>query len=268
MRRNNFSLVVTNWTSRISPVCKHTPKSACFVHNLPPEMVLEVAAALIQISVSLCGWPNFSELSLHTTLIAFHLVQKHFMHIFPLSNALSPWRATALLYHLRLSALGAADKINIRSTQFSSLIWHTQSAKARRVSILVCCIYLIYYISTLHTSPSPSLLGSTFFCFPVFGHKPLPLLFSLSFFLSLPSFPSEGALLKIKPGGFFNVSLEVGFFFFSSWFCCQRCQPNTPAFPLIWPFSTVFYYSLTNLLLLLHHVNLHESFTFYAPLYH
>lgn len=90
MRKNNFSLVVTNWSSRISHVCKHTPKCACFVHNLPHEMVLEVAAALIQISVSLCGWPNFSELSLHTTLIAFHLVQKHFMHIFPLSNTLSP----------------------------------------------------------------------------------------------------------------------------------------------------------------------------------
>lgn len=129
------------------------------------------------------------------------------------------------------------------------------------MSILVCCIYLIYYISTLHTSPSPSLLSSTFVCFPVFGHKPLPLLFSLSFFLSLPSFPSEGALLKIRPGGFFNVSLEVGFFF-SSWFCQQRCQPNTRAFPLIWPFSTVFDYFLTDLLLLPHHVNLHESFTF------
>lgn len=178
-------------------VSKHAPKFDCFVHNLPHEMALNVTAALIQISVFLCGWPNFLELSLHTTLVAFHLVQKHFMHIFTLSNALSPWHATALLYHLRLSALGAADKINIRSMQFSSLIWHTQSAKARRVSILVCCIYLIYYISTLYTSPSPSPLSSTFFCFPVFGHKPLPLSFSLSFSLP-PLFPLGGSTFKDK----------------------------------------------------------------------
>lgn len=123
---------------------------------------------------------------------------------FTLSNELSPWRATAFLYHPRLSALGAADKINIRSVQFSSLIWPTQSAKARRVSILVCRIYFIYYVSTLYTSSiSLSLLGSAFFCFPrffflYFGHKPLPPLVFSFIFPSLPSFPSEGVLFKDK----------------------------------------------------------------------
>lgn len=118
---------------------------------------------------------------------------------FTLSNELSPWRATAFLYHPRLSALGAADKINIRSVQFSSLIWPTQSAKARRVSILVCRIYFIYYISTLYTSSiSLSLLGSAFFCFPrffflYFGKKTSPSTRFLFHFPLPPLFPLGGS---------------------------------------------------------------------------
>lgn len=103
----------------------------------------------------LCVWPNFRiKPSRHphrvppsskSTPAALSL------HIFTPSNTPSLQQATAFLYHLRLSALGAADKINIRSTQFSSLIRPTQSAKARRVSILLCCIYSICHISTLST---------------------------------------------------------------------------------------------------------------------
>lgn len=170
---------------------------------------------------------------------------------------LSPWHATAFLYHLRLSALGAADKINIRSMQFSSLIWPTQSAKARRVSILVCCIYFIYYISTLYTSPSPSLRSATHsFASPFLGTN-LSLSHFLFHFLSLPSFPSEGVLLKIRPGGFFNVSLEVGFFFHSV------LSPEMPSphshNSLIWPCSTIFYYFLLDLLLTLRHGEIYKG---------
>ena len=169
------------------------------------------------------------------------------MHIFTLSSVHSPRHAAAFLYHLRLSALGAADKINIRSTQFSSLIGPTQSAKARRVSILVCCIYFIYYISTLYTSPSPSpsphSFASSCFWAQTSSSLSLPLFHSPS----LPSFPLKGALLKIRPGGFFNVSLEVKYFM----------SPEMPT-PhshncLIWPRSTIFYYFLIDLLQILHH---------------
>lgn len=173
----------------------------------------------------LWGCPNFS---LHATLIAFHLIQKALLPcswcIFLHSQTCSHHDAQRCsLYHPRLSALGAADKISIRSMQFGSLIGPTQSAKARRVSILLCCIYFIYYISTLFTSPS---LCSTPHSF-AFAHFLGGISHSLSHFLfhfhSLPSFfPSEGLLLKIRPGGFFNVSLEVGFFF-----SCQWCQPHT-----------------------------------------
>lgn len=135
--------------------------------------------------------------------------------------------------------------------QFSALIWPTQSAKARRVSILVCGIYFISHIPTPDTSPAPSPLGSAFFCFPIFGHKPLPLSFSLSFSLSLPSFPSEGVLLKIRPGGFFNVSLEVGFF--STRFLSPEMPTPHSHNSLIWPCSTIFYYFLIDLSLILHH---------------
>lgn len=46
-------------------------------------------------------------------------------------------------------------------------------------------------------------------------------------FPSHPSFPSEGVLLKIRPGGFFNVSLEVGFFF-SLGFVARDANPTLP----------------------------------------
>lgn len=158
--------------------------------------VSKVTAALIQTCSFLCVWPNFRIKPSHhprrvppsskSTPAALS------SHIFTPSNTLSPWHATAFLYHLRLSALGAADKINIRSTQFSSLIRPTQSAKARRVSILLCCIYFICHISTLsiplrlHLSPHILLL-------PSFLGTNLSLTYFLFHFLPLPSFPLGGS---------------------------------------------------------------------------
>lgn len=158
--------------------------------------MLKVTAALIQTCRFLCVWPNFRFKPSHHP----HRVPPSsksspaalLLHIFTHSNTLSPWHTTAFLYHLRLSALGAADKINIRSTQFSSLIRPTQSAKARRVSILLCCIYFICHISTLYTSPSPSFSAHSSASL-IFGHKPLPHLFSFIFSPSLLC-PLEGLL--------------------------------------------------------------------------
>lgn len=179
------------------------------------------------------------------------------MHIFTLSNVLSPWHATAFLYHLRLSALGAADKINIRSVQFGSLIWPTRSAKARRASIFVCCIYFIYYISTLLYLSHLTLPSATHsFASPFFylfflrvgvTQTSPSLIFSFIFSAS-PLSPSEGVLLKIRPGGFFNVSLEVGFF---RWGLSPEMWTPHSQNSLIWPCRTIFYFFI-DLLPILH----------------
>lgn len=157
------------------------------------------------------GWPRFRSLSRHPDCVST-LFKKGSRHPLPRHAADSPYR-------VRLSALGAADKIIIGSLQFSSLICPTQSAKAGRVSILVCCIDLIYCVSTGRASPAP--LGSAFFSprrslrLPIFGHKaPSFASFCLSFRLR-PSSSSEGLRSQIRPVGFFNVSLEAVSLFLS-----------------------------------------------------
>lgn len=162
-----------------------------------------------QKTLFLCGWPHFgikpfTPPSLLSTLFKSALLVL-LMHIFPpLQHALT---AAPLRYRLCLSALGAADKINIRSTQFGSLICRTQSAKAKRVSIPVCC-FLISSIAILLSFLLHLCLSALFFSFFLFFGPS-------SFSPFLPLFLLEGGTFEIRHGGSFNVSLEMSFFFFS-----------------------------------------------------
>lgn len=144
--------------------------------------------------------------------------------------------------------------------QFSSLIWPPQSAEARRVSILVCRVYLIYYIFWLNLArlasclvPPSFTLKCTLLLYVLAGkfikerrgggHKPISSSFFAFVFPSASLLPSEAALLKIRPGGFFNVSLEVGFFsplsISPSLLSPGMPTPHSPCFHT-WPKTTFF----------------------------
>lgn len=116
-------------------------------------------------------------------------------------------------------------------------------------------LFHLLHFNSLYLSSSLSTQLRHSFASPFSGTNLSPLSFSLSFSPPTPLCPLKGVLLKIRPGGFFNVSLEVGFFHS----VLSPEMPNTHSHnSLIWPCSTIFYL-LIDLLLILHRGEIYKG---------